>query len=264
MSEQENLDSLLDDNLRFKDLTLWVHGDGKTFFDAASRAILLQQLYKVNIVAFSWPSLDPALNGLKNLKNSIKTAEESEIDFQHLLEDFQKSKNLPGSLLRKGTLNLFVHSLGNYMVYLIVRDSLIYGLRPDLFDNLVLSSAAVNQEGHKEWVEKMHFQKRIYINSNGKDFNLSGVTVFTDWGKQLGRSPEPPYADNAIYVDFTHAVGLVFPTGASHSYYFGEITKASKNIWKFYDELFHGKAPNLNDKSRFRPIDKGRRYEIFF
>jgi hypothetical protein len=264
MSEKKNLDSLIDGNLRYDDLSLWVHGDGKTFFDAVSRAILLQNLYKVNIVAFSWPSFEPGINGLKNLKNSMKTAEESEFDFQHLLELFQESKDKPTSLLNKGSLNLFIHSLGNYIMYLLARDSLLDNLKPELFDNLVLSSAAVNQAGHKEWVEQINIQKRLYINSNGKDVNLSGVTVFTKWGKQLGRTPEPPYADNAIYVDFTHAVGFVFPTGASHSYYFGKITDASRNIWKFYDELFHGLAPDLHDKSRFKPIDKGRRYEIYF
>ena len=133
-----------------------------------------------------------------------------------------------------------------------------------LFDNLIINAAAVNQEGHKDWVEQLNFQNNIYITNNRQDFNLKGVRIFTKDGKQLGEVIEAPAAKNADYIQFTEAVGFRTPTGTTHTYFIGEVANESNNIKQFYKELFHGEKIDLSDTNRFIKREDGIGYDIIF
>lgn len=245
-----------------KEILLLVHGHYKSFSDAAISGLKVQNLYKIKVIAYSWPAQMNRSPGAKNYLSSRNNVELGAARFRDLLELMQEYKKIRETSESQVHLSLCLHSLGNYFLERIVKDSLTKGLDKDLFDNLIINAAAVNQEGHSAWIDKLNFQKRIYITSNEKDFNLAGVKSFTDSGVQLGRRPDPPHSDKAVYVDFTKAVGFRFPTGATHNYYTGKMALKNKKIHEFFDDIFHGRSVNITDEKRFLKRADGLGYEL--
>ena len=246
------------------DWLIFVHGDGQTLLDAAISALKTQNLHHVKVLLFSWPSKMREGNGAKNFKNSKNNVALGTYKFRELLvmlQQFKKQYDWP----KNGRhLSLFFHSLGNLYLERAVKDSLLAGLDNDLFDNLIINAAAVNEYEHAKWVDKLNIQKNIYIISNKWDFNLNGARVFTSSGKQLGERLKLPLSAKANYINFSNAVGLLLPTSASHTYFFGKIPNKSENIKEFYTALFHGKTLNLSDTTLYTLRKDGLGYDILF
>jgi hypothetical protein len=137
-------------------------------------------------------------------------------------------------------------------------------LNDKLFVNVIINAAAVEQEGHNLWVEQINFSERIYINSNDDDMSLSGLRFLTKLGRQLGESALEPYATNAIYVNFTDAVGFPGSMGPSHSYYFASVTEKSENIRKYYTTILHGNEAELHNSELFTYAPEEPSYYIIF
>lgn len=242
------------------ELLLYVHGHYKSFTDAASSGMKIQDLYDVAVISYSWPAMMNRSPGAKNYLFSKENVEAGTAAFRELLgliRDLRAARSLSGKEVH---ISLCLHSLGNYFLERMVKDSLLSGLPEELFENIVINAAAVDQEGHSEWIDKLNIQKRIYITTNEKDFNLAGVKSFTDSGVQLGRRPEPPHSEKAFYIDFTDAVGFRFPTGATHNYFTGKMALKNRKIHQFFEDLFHGRALNLGDGSVFREKGDGMGY----
>lgn len=242
------------------EILLFVHGHYKSFTDAAISGMKIQDLYDVKVLAYSWPAMMNKSPGARNYLSSKANVEAGTAAFRELLElirDFKAIRRLSGKEVH---ISLCLHSLGNYYLERMVKDTLLNGLPVDLFENIIINAAAVEQEGHSEWVDKLNIQKRIYITSNEKDFNLAGVRSFTDSGVQLGRRPELPHSDKAIYVDFTKAVGFRLQTGATHNYFTGKMALKNRKIHQFFENLFHSRDINLKDESVFRENENGTGY----
>ncbi|MGZ2369670.1 alpha/beta hydrolase [Ancylomarina sp. YFZ004] len=261
INEIDQFSELLNCN---NDWLVFVHGDGKTSMDAAARGLEIQNLYGVKIIVFSWPSRMEKGNGLSNFKNSQKNIEHSASRFKEMLlliQELKQSRYFQGKMIN---VSLFMHSLGNYYLERVVKDSLLSGLNKDLFDNLIINAAAVNQKGHVKWVDHLNIQKRIYITSNKQDFNLNGLRVFTKARKQLGERLKLPLSENAEYVNFTKAIRFLFPPQSTHTYFRGRITNESENIKQIYFKLFHGEKINLNDTISFIQRRDGLGYDVLF
>jgi len=234
------------------DWVLLIHGDSKAPVDAAVRGLEVQNLHNVKVLVFSWPSKMSTQNGLKNFRNSKGNVRAGLAHFRELLLTMQKYRN-SHIWPEENNLSLFMHSLGNYYLELSVKEGMLEGIDADLFDNVIINAAAVELEGHKAWVENVKISERIYIISNARDFNLSGARLFTSAGKQLGGPLEQPLAENAIYINFTEAVGFKLPTWVSHTYFVGEMPSKSSNIKNFYSTIFHGHEKDLNNQKMFKP-----------
>ena len=159
-------------------------------------------------------------------------------------------------------LSIFLHSLGNSLIENLAINDTINNDQRIIFDNLIINSAAVNQKNHKQWVEKLSFQNRIYITSNKSDFNLKGVRIFTKDGKQLGEIVKPPFAENAFYLNFSDAVGFRKPTGTTHTFFIGEVPEENGSIKSIYYKLFHGKKINLTDTKTFEQLKDGVGFNV--
>ncbi|WP_162845511.1 alpha/beta hydrolase [Labilibaculum antarcticum] len=244
--KMENLNEILNCD---KDLLIFIHGDGKTTNNAVMRGLKIQNLYDLKIIVFSWTSKMEKVNGLKNFKNSKKNIELGILKFKEMLLQIQELKKMRDFQTKKIHISLCMHSLGNYYMERMVKDSLLSGLHDELFDNIIFNAAAVNQKEHSKWMNQLHIQKRIYITSNKKDFNLNGVRVFTKSRKQLGERLKLPLSENSNYINFTKAIGFMFPTHLTHTYFLGGIR--GENINQFYFNLFHGKEIQLNDSTLF-------------
>jgi esterase/lipase superfamily enzyme len=246
------------------DWLLFVHGDSKTFGQAVMRGFDIQHLYAVNVIVFSWPSKAPDVNGIKNFKNSRQNVIKSSGHFTSVICLMRSFRTLNPAFQSGAKLSMFLHSLGNYYLeHIVERTTSVCG-PPAVFDNLIVNAAAVNQEHHRDWVEQLSFQNRIYITANVSDFNLKGVRIFTKDGKQLGEKVKSPLAANASYIHFTKAVGLRFPTGITHTYFIGKVADTSDNIRLFYHDIMHGGAPDFEHSGMFEPHRKGWGYEIIY
>ncbi len=246
------------------DWLVFVHGDKQTLSDAALRGLEIQNLHHVKVLVFSWPSEMEKGNGSKNFSNSKRNVAAGVVQFKELLLLLQENKRGQQWPEKPYHLSLFLHSLGNYYLERLVNDSLLADLDSNLFDNLIINAAAVNQDNHASWVNKLHIQKRIYITSNKKDFNLNGARIFTKSGKQLGERLKLPLSSEATYINFTKAIGFTLPTYDSHTYFIGRIPNNSEFIKEFYTDLFHGRAVNLSDSARFLKRNDGLGYDILF
>ncbi|MBN1792052.1 MAG: alpha/beta hydrolase [Bacteroidales bacterium] len=244
------------------DWLLFIHGDSKTYEQAVMRAFDIQYLYGINVMVFCWPSRDPELGGVKNFKNSRQNLMLSLDHFVELLCQIDQFRNRHPDFQDNRQLSLFIHSLGNLYLEKMIEEGLGPENTEKLFDNLIINAAAVNQDGHPSWVEKLNIQKSIYITSNKQDFNLKGVRIFTSDGKQLGEKVEHPLAANATYIQFTRAVGFRFPTGSTHTYFIGKMADKSMNIRRFYAALFHGMPVDINDQEVFSKNKKELGFDI--
>lgn len=244
------------------DWLLFIHGDSKTYEQAVMRAFDIQYLHGINVMVFCWPSKDPDLGGVKNFKNSRQNLIISLDHFRELLCQINGFKNNNPDFYTDRHLSLFIHSLGNSFLENMIKQGLVPDNTERLFDNIIINAAAVNQDGHSSWVEKLNIQKRIYITSNKQDFNLKGVRIFTSDGKQLGEKVKHPLAGNANYIQFTRAVGFRFPTGSTHTYFIGKMADKSMNIRRFYTQLFHGMPVDFNDQEVFRKNSKELGFDI--
>ncbi len=260
-----DLASLLERPSKHRDWAVWVHGDGQSFELSVARGMELQELHDVNLIVFAWPTKAPDKGPIGNFRNSRKHVGETSGHLAEFLRQMQEYRELPGNRFGTGHLSAFFHSLGCYLLQSTQEAGLLAGLSPGLFDNLVINAAATEAEGHREWVEQVQLQDRMYIVYNDEDINLEELRALSSLGTQLGERPEGPLAANATYLDFTRSVGFRFPTGATHSYYFATMTRISENIRKTYSELFQGLALPLENNGRFTAMPAGIQvYEVHF
>lgn len=210
----------------------------------------------MNVVAFSWPAVNVCEKPIKDLKESVKRVP---ISTRHLRESllFMQEFKLKYLNNNEAHFSLLLHSMGNMFLEQMVDSGELKGLRPELFDNLLINSAAVNEKDHKRWVEQLNMQKRIYITSNKGDVNLLGVRLSSKYGKQLGQKIKSPPAKNAFYINFSDAIGFELPPGVSHTYFIATKAQEHPEIAELYHQLFHGEAIQFDNKERFKKRKDG-------
>ncbi len=243
---------------------LFIHGDSKSFEDAAIRGLKIQKTYNIGVIVFSWPTKEQGVNGRKNFRNSKYQAENTVVHLASLIHTMRLIRESHPDFWVNHTLTLFAHSLGNYLLELLVSENLLPQPHNIVFDHIVLNAPAVNQKHHKKWLEKIEMQRQIFVISNRHDFNLKGVRIFTSAGKQLGEIVEPPFSENAYYVDFSKSVGFRFPTGITHTYFIGSIPDKSETIHCFYSDILHGRMPDFTDGKKFQSRKSKGTYDILF
>ena len=236
---------------------LFVHGDFKTFELSVLRAMDISETYGINVMVFCWPSKDPKLSGTKNFKNSKSNVYKSKNDFLELLDLLNKLNG--DNVLMSDSISAFFHSLGNLYLQSYAEGS---NAREKIFSNLIINSAAVEEEDHNIWVDKLNLQKRLYILFNEKDFTLNGLRIFTPAGKQLGERIRDTLSTKAIYLDFSESIGNEFPTWNSHSYYIGDIPSQNKIVMEIYWQLYNSKFIDLGNGLLCEATESPNRYVV--
>jgi hypothetical protein len=246
----DNLSDMVNDLYKSGDCLVFVHGDSKTFKQAALRGLELNNIYEINVLVYAWPTRPEGENSFKNFETSKKNAEEGSEHFRNFLLMLQTLKTKCQD--ENHHLTLFAHSLGNYYLQQTVQDGLPAGINDSLFDNVILNAAATESFMHAEWAEKINMQKRLYITGNRYDFNLQGVRFILLGGAQLGQRFIPPFAKNALYINFSKTVGLKFYPWSAHSYFFGRATDEVPEVKTVYHNLFHGNEIELSNTKLFK------------
>lgn len=249
-----------------KDVLIFVHGFGYYISNVMEVSYKLRDIYNLNVICFSWASNIRDKNKGTEFETAKINIEKSIPAFCQFIESYQAYKD---STLNSVKTTLLLHSLGNYFMQKVIEDSLYQHFKPTLFDNIILNAAAVNAKKHKHWIEKMDFQKRIYVTSNKNDFMLRGAR-FLQHATQLGVKTKNPLANNAIYVNFTKAIGFTFSIikRRGHNYFLDMAPKENSYIFNFYQSVLHGndyssfQTNDTNSYRRFKPIIKtSKKYE---
>jgi len=253
---------------RKKHLLFFVHGYNNDLEDIMKTAFSLELLYNVMVVPFSWPangggkvsgtasylsdksdarvSMD-ALNRfiskveeyhryLTQIMNAALTEKaRAKHPDNHMAQQEHFAKLLAQTC--KISLNLFCHSMGNYLFKYALRPS--EGAAANLvFDNIALVAADANSENHRDWVERIQVRNRLYIVINEKDFALqwSRRKPGDEQKARLGHYLKDLNARNAHYIDVTGHPGV----GSGHSYFMGEPVNESDKLRKMFAAMFEG------------------------
>ena len=233
-----------------RDFLVYVDGHGKTFGQAIERGFELTDRFNINMLVFDWPS------DYLSLQKTVNSADEVSASF---VKAMRTLNTLYESHYYNSSVSVMFHSMGNRILKNISSTYLLEKMPRNLFDNIIINAAAVKQQNHTHWVEKLNIQKRIFITSNNMDFNLKGAAIIR-LAEQLGIRNKQ-YARNAFYVNFSD-----FAT-SEHNLFLGrsQLEKTKPQIFRFYDLAFHGKQVSMTENAGFQilsPSDKSFLFSV--
>jgi hypothetical protein len=252
----------------------YVHGYNNDMADVLASAERLEQLYGVEVLAFSRPANGGGLRGKAGYLSDKRDARASAGALERTLEKLryylslitaseherlreqayerhphngEKRDALLAELLQKQcpfTLNALYHSMGVYLLKQLLKSSANQG-NELVFDNVVLCQADTNADGHASWVDQIAHNHRLFITLNENDYALR-LSRMKPGGAQrarLGQRIKGLDSQRACYIDFTHADKI----GRSHTP-FGEPASANPAVRQFFQAAFRGE-PAENDLS---------------
>jgi esterase/lipase superfamily enzyme len=236
-----------------KNCLFFVHGFNNDFHDVLERCYQLEENYKVEVVAFSWPangrdgkgkflgSATGTASYLSDKREASKSYSALDRALEKLGNYFQKYSD--ETMACNQNLSLMLHSMGNY---LLEHYTLTGGYdKTCIFDNIIMACADVNNEGHEYWVDKLKFRKRLYItiNENDKALLSSRLKLGEEQKPRLGHWTMNLSATQPWYIDFSDAAHV---NDNSHSYFEGEVVEKNINIKNVFYKMLNGEKVELD------------------
>lgn len=221
-----------------RDILVYADGHGKTFQQVLERGFHVSERFAVNMVIFDWPTDNMAL------KKTAYTAAEVAPAFVIAMKELRDFKKEQYPL---SAVSAMFHSMGNHILRNMVQNQLLNYLPEDLFSNIILNAAAVNQYQHRKWLEKLNIQERIYVTINDDDFTLHGAMILRA-AKQLGLGYRRNTAANANYVNFSDVATR------EHNLFLGKSDTEKNNpyIYLFFEQAFHGREVSFIENTGFQ------------
>lgn len=266
-----------------KNLLLFVHGFNNDVKAVVKRAYKLEELYDVEVLAFTWPADGGGVGGVLSYKSDKKDARASIGALDRVLEKIRANlddlRNFQIAMIRKEVssehaenaetrdevfarrvtalcpfkVTLMLHSMGNYLFKQLLKSSL-YSAGELLFDNVLLVAADTNNKSHAEWANRIEFRNRLYITINEHDSALKWSRM-KGGEEQLARLGHLPYeldSERAVYVNLTDAPFVK----ESHAYFEGTPIR-NKIVKNFFDDALNGEVA-----SRGLTYDVSRNYFV--
>lgn len=249
-----------------RNLLFFVHGFNNDVEDVLERSRTLERLYRVEVLAFTWPAnggglisgtasyksdkrdakasigaLDRTLLHMARCLNAVteQRAEKIRLDAAARYPDNHEDRDaLVARALDRGcpfTVNFMAHSMGNYLYKNLLQSTASEG-NVMLFDNVLLVAADTNNLDHERWVDKIKCRRRVYITLNEDDKALQ-VSRMKSGEEQLARLGHYPFnldARYAAYVQFTDAKHV----GRSHAYFADAVE--NPKVKKFFKLSLNG------------------------
>ena len=165
---------------RCRDAVLFVHGYNNDFRDVLERGHRLERDYDVEVVCFTWPAdgnggrgrLRGSLAGTLAYKSDKNDAVRSVPAFDRTLQKLAEYLGRYRDDRCDGRVSLLLHSMGNYLFKHLLKSS-IYEGETEIFDNVLLCAADVNNEAHEEWLDRVQYRRRLYVTLNENDVALA-------------------------------------------------------------------------------------------
>ena len=130
------------------------------------------------------------------------------------------------------SINLLIHSLGNYLVESFIRSPVFTG-ETRIFDNIIFHQADVDNRKHTEWIDRVEHGQRIYVTINEFDLILKKSDIINP--ARLGNTVEGVTAALPLYIDFT---------GGEHvrgNHNFFQPKSENLTIAEFFQQVLTGK-----------------------
>lgn len=245
-SLKEAIDRMPDKN---KSWVVYTEGMGKFFTTDLDRGMNMAAEYGVNVLLMDYPSITAKKKRIGNYYFSKKNAAIASQDFLPVL-DTVKQLALSHQLGNKGV-NLFFHSMGNIVMWQIIKQGKLKVINDAKWvNNLIFNAACVPQRHHKQFLDQINFAKRIYVHYNPHDYTLGGALLL---GRKnlLGMKVKQPISNKAIYINF-HLIA-----GKAHSNFLNLIgrNEIPENDVRHYNTLFQGKAVDISDTLHYKPSE---------
>ncbi len=211
-----------------KNCVFFVHGFNQSFEKNLEKSLALEKKHDVEVVAFSWPS-NPGGFKTKEYRHAKRTASASIGALDSTLEKLSRFLKMPFNKKALESCNIkfsfMSYSLGNYLFQNYVIDS-IYENETQIFDNVILCQADVDNPGHEKWVDLIETGKRVYVTINENDYVLkwSDANFQKD---RLGRTAKGLISTNAVYFDFTDGENV----GNTHGLFYKETNDIVKDVF---------------------------------
>ncbi|PWV53635.1 alpha/beta hydrolase [Chitinophaga sp. S165] len=242
-----------------RDIVVYAEGMGKIFTTNVQRALLMRSQYNVNVVMFDYASINTTYRPSKNFKFARSNARISAPHYFRLLKTIQQARVENEDWIAHVRVSTFCHSMGNIIFREMMRNQPYEELNSVPFiDNVVLNAACVPSKGHKEWVEKIRFANKIYINYNRSDWQLKGAHLLT-LTAQLGEKLKGKRANNANYVNFREQ------GGRQHSYFLNfpqNDYRMTPEMRDYFVQLFSGNTAVLEEEKTLAKKPQGASSEI--
>lgn len=259
-------------------ILVFVHGYNNDMKDVIRTAEMLEKLYNVIVVPFSWPANGGGpVSGAAAYLSDKRDARASTGAFDRFLEKLQNYHEMFTTLQRdvlwakaksthsanheeakaeysrlqarvcKVSINLLCHSMGNYLLKYATKPSGSY-MRKLVFDNVCMIAADANNKGHRGWVEGMQSRSGVFVVINEKDSALkwSRRKPGEEQLARLGHYLKSLNAENASYINVTAAPHV----GDEHSYFKGDPVEKNAKLKEIFSLLFEGGRPE--SKMKFR------------
>lgn len=206
----------------------FVHGNNQTLNKNLEKCFKLRELYDVNVLAFSWPSvhhgkirgalgyipIQPNIGWYltRQLKRKLKQYGKARKNAKYSAKDLSDSlilfKNAISGLSIKA--NFVCHSLGHRVLKLSndhshLRDTL------EPFENILLHQADEDNEEHKDWITPIGKGNQVFVTTNKKDKVLELSNIYnqkTMKNSRLGNVPKLSEQQPPVYKDFTGMANL--------------------------------------------------------
>ena len=222
---------------------VFVHGFNQSIRDVLEWSLDLETNYKVNVLAFAWPSNQGGivLNEYRSARRAAQASATALDKVFELLETYLGGQSESDRIRCPVRLSLLFHSLGNFLGESLLR-SPIYEGETKIFDNVIFHQADVDSRSHAEWIDNASgMQTYVTLNYNDRILRKSDIINPARLGQKLrgSRGTEP------IYVDFSDGKGV----GDTHNLL--RDTRSNDVIQSFWKRVLIGQAGEVIDGLNF-------------
>ncbi len=220
---------------------LYVHGHNKTFKDSLKQASTIENRYNVDVILFSWPSFKEHPQGQTEQEKQIDAylsartiAESSADEFDRFLQLCSGMPRSPASA-SSHTVNLFTHSMGNYLLQNYVESQAFDGFESKGLSNIVVCQADVNCTDHQLWLRKLiDTGPGVHVTVNQSDNRLALAQDVLK-SARLGNTRPGAACAGITYVDVTDGRGI----GSEHTIWSEKINNDA--VRAFFASVLNGK-----------------------
>lgn len=211
----------------------YIHGFNQSFAQSLEASREISRIYDVDVILFSWPSNPGGFvtDEYKQAKQAARASANAIDRALGKLADYLINRPQLAIQTCRVSINLLVHSLGNYLVENFVRRP-IFLPEKRIFDNILFHQADVDNHLHRFWVDRLSYSRRIYITINEEDLVLKASDLINPG--RLGNTLQSLNSTQALYMDFTfgtHVSGI-------HNLFLEVLENASAR--EFFQQVFWG------------------------
>lgn len=238
-----------------KNCVFFVHGFNQSFKKNLEKSLEIEKQHGVEVVAFSWPS-NPGGFKRKEYRDAKRIAKASVSALDATLEKvgayLKEPFNREALEACDVKFSFMTYSLGNFLFQNYVRDA-AYEAETNVFENVVLCQADVDNPGHEQWVDQIETGKRIYVTINENDWVLKWSDANFQRAR-LGRLAQGLNSTKASYFDFTDGPNV----GRTHGIFY----KKTNNVVKdFFTEVLNGRRGESVEGLHYHAQSNSYRFE---